>query len=48
MKVGDTINTFRGANDAIGTLVLRFDTEKEVNNAMISINDWCKVEIECY
>jgi len=48
VKVGDTINTFRGANDAIGTLVLRFDTEKEVNNAMISINDWCKVEIECY
>lgn len=46
VKSGDTVNTFRGANDAIGTLVLRFDTEKELNNAMISINDWCKVEIE--
>lgn len=46
VKPGDTVNTFRGANDAIGTLVLRFDTEKQLNNAMNSINEWCKVEVE--
>lgn len=46
VKPGDTVNTFRGANDAIGTLVLQFDTEEELNNAMISINDWCKVAVD--
>ena len=44
VKPGDTVNTFRGANDTIGTLVLRFDTEKKLLDAMDGVNTWCKVE----
>ncbi len=43
---GDDIYTFSGANDAIGTLVLRFDTGEDLVEAMSSIYDWCKVETE--
>lgn len=28
---GDTINAFNGANDTIGTMVLKFDTQEELN-----------------
>lgn len=44
VRPGDTVNTFRGANDAIGTLVLRFSSEKDLLQAMENLNDWCKVE----
>lgn len=47
VNIGDEIKTFSGANDAIGTLVLRFDTDKELVNAMNNVNEWCKVETEC-
>lgn len=43
---GDTVNTFRGANDTIGTLVMRFDTEKKLLDAMDGVNSWCKVETD--
>jgi biotin carboxylase len=46
VNIGDEIKTFSGANDAIGTLVLRFDTGKELVNAMNNVNEWCKVETE--
>lgn len=47
VNIGDEIKTFSGANDAIGTLVLRFDTDKKLVNAMTNVNEWCKVETEC-
>jgi carbamoylphosphate synthase large subunit len=43
---GDTVNTFRGANDAIGTLVLRFDSDIELGHAMNNVKVWCKVDTE--
>lgn len=43
---GDEIKTFAGANNAIGTLVLRFNTDKELEDAMDKVNEWCKVEVE--
>ena len=43
---GDTVNTFRGANDTIGTLVMRFDTEEKLLDAMDGVNSWCKVETD--
>lgn len=46
VNIGDEIRTFSGANDAIGTLVLRFDTDKELVNAMTNVNEWCQVETE--
>ena len=30
VEKGDTVSAFRGANDAIGTLVVRFDTDDEL------------------
>jgi hypothetical protein len=32
-KTGDKVKIINGANDAIGTLVLRFDTNEELENA---------------
>lgn len=44
VKSGDSVNTFRGANDAIGTLVLRFNSNEELLKAMDHIKDWCVIE----
>ena len=46
VKNGDNVNGFTGANNAIGTLVLRFPTREALEQAMISINDWCKIIIK--
>ena len=46
VKPGNTVNTFRGANDAIGTLVLRFDSDIELGHAMNNVKVWCKVDTE--
>ena len=32
VKKGDKVNAFRGANDAIGTIVVRFETEREMSS----------------
>jgi len=32
VKKGDKVNAFRGANDAIGTVVARFETEREMSS----------------
>lgn len=34
VKPGDAVHAFRAANDAIGTLVLKFDTEEELTAAL--------------
>ena len=43
---GDKISSFHGANDAIGTLVTRFDTEEQLTIKMNSIEEWVKVEVK--
>ena len=40
---GDRVNSFEGANDAIGTLVLRFDEETAMVDAISNISSWLKV-----
>lgn len=40
---GDMVKSFNGANDAIGTLIMRFPTEKLLEAAMSDISGWCKV-----
>lgn len=43
---GESVKTFRGANDAIGTLVLHFDSDIELGHAMNNVKVWCKVDTE--
>ncbi|MBQ5992827.1 MAG: ATP-grasp domain-containing protein [Bacteroidales bacterium] len=42
---GDRVNSFEGANDAIGTLVLKFEREDEMVEAIDNISSWLKVNI---
>ena len=43
---GDKVKAFEGANDAIGTLVLKFDKEDDLTRAMLNLNSWINIEIE--
>ncbi len=43
---GDEVSAFKGANDAIGTLVLKFDSEDTLVKALRSQNDWLKVIVK--
>lgn len=46
VKPGDHVNKFNAANDAIGTLVLRFETQVQLDNMMNSQDNWLKVIVE--
>ena len=39
VKKGDKVNAFRGANDAIGTIVVRFETEREMSSFVKFLNE---------
>lgn len=43
---GDHVKGFSGANNAIGTLVLRFPTAELLENAMSDITSWCEVLVK--
>lgn len=43
---GDQVHDFEGANDAIGTLVLKFSSDSELEIAMSNQDDWLKINIE--
>jgi hypothetical protein len=45
IKEGDKIENFNGANDAIGTLVLNFDSQKQLVDKMNHQSDWLKINI---
>lgn len=40
---GDTVHPFRGANDAIGTLVMQFPDEKTLNSALTNQSEWINI-----
>lgn len=40
------VHAFRGANDAIGTLILNFETAEQLETALSTQNNWIKVELE--
>ena len=40
---GERVNIFMGANDAIGTLVLRFDDKIEMEKSVRDVSSWLKV-----
>ena len=45
VKPGDFVRGFEGANDAIGTLVLRFETSENLVHALENQKDWLKINI---
>lgn len=42
---GEYVNSFNGANDAIGTLVLRFEDEKTMAESISNIPSWLKTVV---
>lgn len=45
VQTGDSVSAFRGANDAIGTLVLKFETENALLSALNDPDSWLKVKV---
>lgn len=46
VKKGDRVESFEGANNAIGTLVLKFQTAEELEKAITHQQDWLKVIVK--
>lgn len=46
VEKGDEVRAFKGANDAIGTLVLNFDNEKNLLSALSNPNIWSKITLK--
>ena len=46
VKQGDKVESFEGANNAIGTLVLRFQSAEELEEAITHQRDWLKVIVK--
>lgn len=45
VKPGDSVQGFSGANQTIGTLVLRFDSSEEAEEALATLRHWCEIVI---
>ena len=46
VKQGDKVESFEGANNAIGTLVLRFRTSDELEYAITHQNEWLEIVVK--
>ena len=46
VKKGDKVESFEGANNAIGTLVLKFQTAEELEKAITNQRDWLQVVVK--
>ena len=46
VEKGDPVNSFEGANDAIGTLVLRFEKEEEMESSLNNINNLLMIKLQ--
>ena len=46
VKPGDRVEAFNGANNAIGTLILKFDTDTQLETALALQKNWLKVCIQ--
>lgn len=46
VKTGDYVHGFEAANDAIGTLVLRFDTAEDLEKAITNQSSWLNVIVK--
>ena len=45
VKLGDKVDTFKGANNALGTLVLKFPSHEEFENIVNNPSKWLKIEV---
>ena len=45
LEKGDEVKGFTGANQAIGTLVLRFSSKEQMLNAVSNIDQWLEVKV---
>jgi hypothetical protein len=45
VATGDYVDSFKGANAALGTLFLRFNTREELDKALNNQKDWLKIEV---
>jgi hypothetical protein len=43
IESGDSVGGFSGANEAIGTLVLRFDTQERLNEVLLEQGNYVRV-----
>ena len=46
IKEGDYVEAFNGANNAIGTLVMKFDTSEELERAITNQKNWLNVVVK--
>lgn len=46
VKVGDRVKSFNGANDAIGTLILRFPNQGNMEKAISNVSEWCRIIVK--
>lgn len=46
VKPGDHITPFKGANNSLGTLFLRFDTREELDKAIENPDSWVHIELK--
>lgn len=46
VKQGDKVESFEGANNAIGTLVLKFQSAEELERAITNQRDWLRVIVK--
>lgn len=46
VKENDRVCAFEGANNAIGTLVLKFELEEQLKKALENLNRWIKIEVK--
>lgn len=46
VKKGDKVHSFEGANNAIGMLILKFNSQEELEKALATQNSWLKVIVK--
>lgn len=46
VQPGDKVDSFEGANNAIGMLILKFDSSKELEYALVTQHEWLKVIVK--
>lgn len=46
IQPGDMVSSFSGANEAVGTLVLQFETDERLQEVMADIHRYVRIEVE--
>lgn len=46
VKKGDKVKTFNGANDTIGTLVMKFSSSDEMEQRLMDTHRWIEIKVK--